>query len=436
MRNEWGNRAQACVAAPPGCAMTTSDSKDRFNVRVFTSRKDADLESEMEKVHSEWAGIVRMVPKAVSFVVKVHGLRSPAAIILKEEMLSKGGDAAIHRDCITNRVERSDVLLMGTEKAYHMVIPSLREQPFSLRRLADEIERAIDRFKSQTPMTPSDDHLPEGLRAFYAAIRERTAVMGILNITPDSFSDGGLYPDVQSAVEHALRMVNDGADAIDVGGESSRPGSESITADEELSRVIPVVTELARRTDAPISIDTYKPEVAAAALDAGASIINDISGLADEQMRSLAAERQVPCVIMHMKGTPRTMQKDPIYEDLISDVISFLRERIGAAVDAGLPEQFLIIDPGIGFGKTAEHNQEIIRNLADFRSLGLPILIGTSRKAFIGKALGDLPPSDRLEGTAATVALSIDNGANIIRVHDVKEMTRVARMTDAIVRSL
>jgi len=407
---------------------------NRFNARVFNTRGTAELEAEMARIGSEGPGIARMIHKAVHFVVKVHGVRAPAALILKEEMLAKGGDAAIHRDCLTNRIERSDVLLMGAETVFNQVIASLREQPFSLPGLADEIGAAIEAYKRAAPLVPADEGLSERLRPFYSALRERTLVMGILNVTPDSFSDGGLYRDTEAAIEHGVRMVADGADVIDVGGESSRPGAEPVTLEEELSRVLPVIRALAERVEAPISIDTYKPEVARAALDAGASIINDITGLADADVRALAAGRKVPAVIMHMKGTPRTMQENPVYEDLISDIMRFLREKVEQAVDAGLPEEFLIVDPGIGFGKTVEHNLEIIRKLGDFKSLGLPILIGTSRKAFIGKVLGGLDPTERLEGTASAVALSIANGANIIRVHDVKEMARVARMTDAVVR--
>jgi len=259
-------------------------------------------------------------------------------------------------------------------------------------------------------------------------------LMGILNVTPDSFSNGGQFLDTEKAVAHAIQMAADGAALIDVGPESTRPGSKPVSTAEQIRRAIPVIKQLAKKFDIPISIDTYNCHVAKAALEAGASIINDITTLADDRMAQLAAQQQVPVVLMHMKGTPKTMQDQPVYEDVIAEVMAFLRERIGEAVPAGVPRELIIIDPGIGFGKTAEHNLEIIRKLGDFRSLGCPILIGPSRKAFIGSALGGLPPTERVEGTVATVALSIANGANIVRVHDVKEMVRVARMTDAVVR--
>ena len=376
----------------------------------------------MERLGCEPEGIKRMVPKSIGLVIKLEGVRTPAALILKEEMLSKGGDAAIHRDCITGKVDRSDVLLMGSEAVLNRVTAALHAQPFSLPAIADEIRKAVENYQGK-PAVPQ-----------LQAIGERTLIMGILNITPDSFSDGGQFQDTESAVRHGIQMAEDGADIIDIGGESSRPGSEPVSADEELSRVIPVIEALAKKIEIPISIDSYKPVVAQAALDAGAGIINDVTGLADERMRSLAAERKAPTIIMHMKGAPRNMQENPEYDDVVSEIMAFFRERIALAVEAGLPEEYLIIDPGIGFGKTLEHNLEIIRNLADFKTLGRPILIGTSRKAFIGKILGGLPPTERLEGTAAAIAISIANGANIVRVHDVKQMSQVAKMADAIVQ--
>lgn len=262
---------------------------------------------------------------------------------------------------------------------------------------------------------------------------KRTYIMGILNVTPDSFSDGGLYFNKERAVEHALRIEEEGADIIDVGGESTRPGSEPVAVKEELRRVIPVIEEIAKRVKIPISIDTYKAGVARAALSAGASMVNDISGLwFDPKMPEVIAEYQVPVVIMHIKGTPRDMQINPTYTALIPEIMDYLREGIKIAIKAGVDPQRIIIDPGIGFGKSLEHNLEILRHLSEFKDLGKPILIGPSRKSFIGKILGDLPVTERLEGTASAVAIGILNGANIIRVHDVRAMLRVAKTADAI----
>lgn len=257
--------------------------------------------------------------------------------------------------------------------------------------------------------------------------------MGILNVTPDSFSNGGLYFNKEKAIEHALRMEEEGADIIDIGGESTRPGSEPVSVEEEIRRVIPVIEALKKRLRAPISIDTYKAPVARAALFTGASMVNDISGLRfDPEMPELVAEYQVPVVIMHIKGTPKDMQINPTYTALIPEIMDYLKEGIEIAVNAGVSPDKIIIDPGIGFGKTVEHNLEIIKRLSEFTSLGKPILLGPSRKSFIGKILGDLPITERLEGTASAVAIGILNGANIIRVHDVKAMLRVAKIADAI----
>jgi dihydropteroate synthase len=261
----------------------------------------------------------------------------------------------------------------------------------------------------------------------------KTYIMGILNVTPDSFSDGGLYFDEAHAIKRAHEMVEEGADIIDVGGQSTRPGSEPVSVEEELRRTIPVIKALSKEIKVPISIDTYRAQVAKEALDAGASIVNDISGLRfDAEMPAVVSKYNVPVIIMHIKGTPRDMQINPTYEALIPEIMDYLREGIRLAEDAGIDK--IIIDPGIGFGKTFDHNLEIIKNLHEFTLLGKPVLIGPSRKAFIGKILGDVPPSERLEGTAAVIAVSILNGANIIRVHDVKEMAKVAKVADAIKR--
>jgi len=263
----------------------------------------------------------------------------------------------------------------------------------------------------------------------------KTSVMGILNVTPDSFSEGGTYFDRDAAIRYGLEMVENGADIIDIGGESTRPGAEPLDLDEELRRTIPVIETLAKRVRVPISIDTYKAEVAKKALDAGASMVNDISGLRfDAEMPKVVARHEVPVVIMHIKGTPRDMQKNPVYEALIPEIIDYLRAGIRLAMGAGVKEERIILDPGIGFGKTFDENLEILKNLQEFTGLQRPILVGPSRKAFIGKILGDAPASDRIEGTAAAVAISILNGADIVRVHDVKEISKVVRVADAIKR--
>ena len=251
-------------------------------------------------------------------------------------------------------------------------------------------------------------------------------VMGVLNLTPDSFYDGGRYLTPQVAMKRALSMVEEGADIIDIGGESSRPGARPVSVEEELARVVPVIEAVASRSDVLISVDTTKSAVARAAIAHGASIINDISSLCfDSNMAGVVAKGGVHLVLMHMQGRPETMQQDPAYTDVVSEIKAFLRERMAAAVSAGIDRTRLIVDPGIGFGKRLSHNLAILRRLDEFEGLGVPILVGLSRKSFLGELL-DLPTSERLVGTIAANAVAIVNGADIIRVHDVKEGRRTA----------
>jgi dihydropteroate synthase len=255
--------------------------------------------------------------------------------------------------------------------------------------------------------------------------------MGVLNVTPDSFSDGGHFFQTKVAIKRAEEMVEEGADIIDVGGESTRPGSEPISLEEELTRVIPVIKSIASNLTVPISIDTYKPQVAREALEAGASIINDVYGLRQPGMLELLAEVKVPVVIMHMKGAPKTMQQNPTYQDVVKEVADFLKHQSEKVIEVGLESEKIVIDPGIGFGKTLEHNLQLLKNLSSLSALGFPVLVGPSRKSFIGLTLG-LPVEERLEGTLAVIAQCVWEGASIVRVHDVKEALRVVKMVHAI----
>jgi dihydropteroate synthase len=259
-------------------------------------------------------------------------------------------------------------------------------------------------------------------------------VMGVLNVTPDSFSDGGQFFDTKKAIEHGLKMAADGAAIIDVGGESTRPGSASVSTKEQKERVVPVIEALAKKIDVPISIDTTNYEVAEAALDAGAAMINDTTALNDERMGELAAKRGVPVILMHIQGTPTTMQIEPKYEDVVAEVLAFLLERAKRAETFGIPKQRIFIDPGIGFGKTTEHNLLLLRHIDRFVDSGYRVCIGTSRKSFIGKVTGKEKPAERIFGTAATVALCAAAGVSIVRVHDVAEMVDVVKVISAVKR--
>ena len=259
-------------------------------------------------------------------------------------------------------------------------------------------------------------------------------VMGILNVTPDSFSDGGLYFDTQRAVEHGLQMVSEGAAIIDIGAESTRPGAKAVSASEQIARCLPVLRELFKKTNIPVSIDTSDVEVAGAAIEAGASIINDITAFAGEGMARLAAEANVPVILMHMPGTPQTMQNLAKYEDVVGEVLEYLLGRAGRSQELGIAAERIIIDPGIGFGKTAEHNILLLKHLERFTHSGYRVLVGTSRKKFIGMLTGKEKPEERVFGTAASVAIAVEKGASVVRVHDVGAMSDVVKVANALRR--
>ncbi|MCG2676275.1 dihydropteroate synthase [bacterium] len=396
------------------------------NPRVVIIDDLSRAKEELKRIGVDSYGIRLMAPKALFFAVKLEKIRPQTANILKQEALSLGAEAAASRRVIDLKRKRSDVLLLGTEKQYRLLVEKLKRQPFSLAEIAEEIKNLLANFKRKQWKIESGKYTLK--------IGRRTLIMGILNVTPDSFADGGRYDTLDSALLQAEGMAEEGADIIDVGGESTRPGTRPVPLQEELRRTIPVIKRLVKRINLPISIDTYKSRVAREALDSGASLVNDISALRlDEGMSQVVSKYKAPLILMHMQGRPRNMQKNPKYGDVVGEIISFLRERIAFAKEEGIDGEKIIIDPGIGFGKKKEHNLEIFNRLSEFKSLGRPILVGPSRKSVIGDVLG-LPVEERLEGTAATAAASILNGADMVRVHDVKEMKRVADMIDAILR--
>lgn len=378
---------------------------------------------EMVKVGVDATGMRLMRGKTLHFNLKVEGIDPRSANVLKQEMLSLGGDAAVDKRGLDCSAKRTDLLLMGTQKQFEKLILKLDQYP-AFQPLGQLLKKTLKNIcKTQYPLR---------FRKRTLHLERQTLLMGILNVTPDSFSDGGLYYEKEDAIAHGLKMVEEGADILDVGGESTRPGSKSLEIEEELRRVIPVIEALAERVDVPISIDTTKPEVAHEAIKAGAQMINDISGLyLNPNLAEVAAGEDVPIVLMHIRGTPETMQKDIHYDSLFSEILQYLEESIKRAESAGLDPQQIIVDPGIGFGKTVEHNLLIIKNLSEFRILGKPILLGTSRKSFIGKIL-NADATDRLEGTLSTIAIGILNGAHLIRCHDVLPAKRAIALADAI----
>jgi dihydropteroate synthase len=405
------------------------------NARVITPDTD-HIERELAAIGAQESGRIIMAAKSDFLALKLERVPCVAANVLKQEMLARGGDCAVHRDCVTLDAEQTAVLLTGTRAQIEDLTAKLDEQGFGLPAIASELRALLGNLDWRpSPVTIRGRTLPLG---------ERTLVMGIVNVTPDSFSGDGLGDNTEAAVAQALRMVEEGADIIDIGGMSTRPGSDPVSLEEELRRVIPVVRKLLVNKSLPaaISVDTIRSEVARSALDAGVHIVNDISGLRDDPAIAAAvAEHEAGLVVMHIQGTPRTMQQDPHYDDLLGEVTSYLRAAVRSAELAGIPRERVWVDPGIGFGKTLEHNLELLNRLDELRSLGCAILVGTSRKGFIGRLLAPLvggnppPPQERVVGSGATVALSIARGASIVRVHDVRHAVEVARVADAIVRA-
>ncbi len=366
-----------------------------------------------------------LAQKALHLVVKVEKVSLPAANILKQEMLGLGGDAALARGVITGEAKSSDLLLLGNLRQLDKLSEKLSHQPFGLDGLAQDLKGTIEQYKEEKG----------GLldcRGRVLDLSRRPHIMGVLNVTPDSFSDGGRYLDPQLALRRAEQLIEEGADIIDIGGESTRPGADPVSLSEELGRVLPVVEGLSSPEGVIISVDTYKSQVAQRAIDAGAHLINDPSGLRfDSQMAQVIARAGAGLVIMHIKGKPKDMQVNPQYDDLMGEIYSWLDQGAQLALQAGVARERIVVDPGIGFGKRPQDNLVILRRLDELKGLGYPILIGPSRKSFIGEVLG-LPVEDRLEGTAAAVALGVAKGAKILRVHDVKGLGRVARMAYAI----
>ncbi len=404
-------------------------------MQVLEISNPKDLKKIMQEIKVDPYGIKIMLPKATTHLLKINSISSITANILKQEMLSLGADAAVARGALTGKTQKTDCLLIGNLSQFIRLKEKLKIQPFGLNRLARELSDALANYEN--------DKFILDLGRYKLNLTRRPQIMGILNLTPDSFSGDGWYQGLspsqlkgtlpKGAVPAVEKMVKDGADIIDIGGESSRPGAKPVSVKEELRRTIPVIKTLAKKIKVPISIDTYKPEVAKAALDGGASIINDISGLKNTKMAKVAADYRAGVVIMHMQGRPLTMQRNPVYASLLGEIIAYLKAAIERAKENGVAENQIIIDPGIGFGKTTEHNLEILKRLSEFKVLGRPILVGPSRKAFIGEILG-VGSQERIFGTVSSCVLAVRNGAKIVRVHDVLAVRQALKIFEAMDR--
>lgn len=401
-------------------------------IKVLSISRAEDLATVMRGLKVDPYGIKIMLPKGLQHIIRINSLPGISANILKQELLSLGGECALPKGALTARNKKTDCLLIATMAQYSSLIEKLKKQPFDLKKISADIAGVLENY--------TREEFPLKLGRYRMDTGKSARIMGIVNATPDSFSGDGLYRNpiakwenkrLDYLVEYAVKQVRDGADILDIGGESSRPQAAPVSLKDELARTIPLIKILAKRIKAPISIDTRKPEVARAALDNGAVMVNDITGLRDPKMAGIISRYNAACVIMHMKGTPRTMQKAPAYRSLIDEILDFLSRSVEQAQQAGVKPDKIVIDPGIGFGKTTAHNLEILKRLAEFKSLGKPIMIGASRKSFIGDILS-LPVEKRLIGTMASCVLAVANGAGIVRVHDVKETAQALKLTQAI----
>lgn len=396
-----------------------------FYPRLLKLSTPEQAAEELRRVRVDVCGIAEMIPKMQTICVQLAGIECRQANILKQEMLSLGGDAAVARGTVACSIDKTDCILIGTAKQLARLCKKLKAQPFALSKLAMELDELLLKSASKPAVWQTSQRLLS---------LQRPLIMGILNVTPDSFSDGGHCSNPDLAVERALRMEAEGADIIDIGGESTRPGAASVSVDDEIARVAPVIEKLSAVLKCAISVDTWKSSVAAKALSAGAEIVNDISGFSfDPEMPQVVASGKAGAVLMHTRGNPEKMQQDTQYDDLLAEVCSSLRSSIAVAGEAGIPDDCIAIDPGIGFGKDCSGNLELLQRLGELSCFGRPILVGSSRKSFIGKVLGRELTDDRLFGTAATVALAVANGATILRVHDVAAMRDVADMAHAVV---
>lgn len=363
--------------------------------------------------------------KGEVFTFVIEGIDTRAANILKQDAIASGGDCALPREASSFICTTCTAVLIVTPRVLEKLLQRLEKQPFGLKRIGQEIRELVAAEKEDTFVFDC---------AGRKLVLDKPVIMGILNTTPDSFSDGGKWDSIDKALFHAEEMIEQGAEIIDVGGESTRPGSDPVSVKDEKRRVVPIIEAIRERFPGIfISIDTYKSQVAEEALDVGADIVNDISGLHfDENMVNLVAVRGVPVIVMHINGTPKNMQRNPHYKDVVKEICEYFEVTVNYALSKGLKKTQLILDPGIGFGKRLEDNLQILKRINEFKRFGLPILLGASRKSFIGAVTGEENPEERVAGSLASVVRGVLNGVRILRVHDVKETRQFLDMLMAI----
>ncbi|HTT35232.1 MAG TPA: dihydropteroate synthase [Thermoplasmata archaeon] len=396
----------------------------RYRARVLTATSFAEIAREIERTASEPEGVGIMTRKARIFPVRLDGVPLRAAPLLKQELLAVGGDSAHARGVADQSVATTSVVLLATWGQYRRVIPKLARQPFHLGAIAEAVDAALAHFTTRRP------RLVQGTRRSLE-VGGTTRVMGIVNVTPDSFSDGGRYLDPDAAAARARALVAEGAAIVDVGGESTRPGAAPVAPSVEWGRIGPVLERL-RDLPVPISVDTRSAEVAERALASGADWVNDVGGLRDPAMRAVVARSGAPVIALHMRGTPATMQAETEYADVRAEVYDGLARAAEAAIADGVRPDQLLVDPGLGFGKTAEQSVELLAHAGEFRSLGYPVVVGASRKSFLGHLLGGAPVGDRLEAGLAAAVLLASAGVEIVRTHDVGPTVRALAVADAV----
>jgi len=394
------------------------------NIRIREITSIDEAREEIREISGNYQDIKENFEKLLFRTIKASDLDARAANLLKQTALEVGIDAIISRDVSLFSATKSDVLILGTLNDFEKLYYKLKTKPFELSNFAEGMKEILLKYDNEL------SKIKIGNNNF--DFNTKTYVMGILNLTPDSFSDGGKYIDVDEAVKKAKEIERDGADIIDIGAESSRPGADKVSIEEELERLNRVVDKIKEAVNIPISIDTYKAEVAEAMLKKGIRIINDITGLkGDSKMADVISDYNAVAIIMHMQGVPQTMQNSPVYDEIIGDIINDFKSSIRIAQIAGIKDKNLILDPGIGFGKKLNHNLKILNKLSEFKTLGLPILIGASKKSFLGK-ITNAGVEDRKEESLAAAIVAVQNGANIIRVHDVKETVKAIKIVDAV----
>ena len=384
----------------------------------------------MASIGAHPASLPIFAHKSEIVTYKLLGVRTPAANILKQEMLAAGGDAVVPTGCIVNADKYVNVVLLGTLKQYKLVLKKLElMQYFGLKQVATELQEAVAAALEPAALRTT---LADGRVLTY----DKMCVMGILNITPDSFYEGSRVSALADVVARAGQMLEQGAQVLDIGGESTRPGSDSVDGDEERRRVLPVIEALRREyPEAVLSVDTYRADTAEAALSVGADIINDISAMeADARMADVVVRSKAPIILMHMRGTPKNMQQNCQYQDVVQEVAVYLAERARLLREQGVGADKIILDPGIGFAKDVEQNLRLMRDLHVLTSFGYPVLLAASRKSTIGAVLGGVPAAERLEGTLATSLQAVQAGAQMVRVHDVQANVRAIRMLEAILK--